>query len=87
MVSDPTNGEWSRLDESPAASAQMIQWHAPETYRLIVAAALNGAAGEIDLLAQNKYHRFGAAHGDEVDRTFIVAYQRAARIVRNHADP
>ena len=52
-----------------------------------VAAALNGAAGEIDLLAQNKYHRFGAAHGDEVDRTFIVAYQRAARIVRNLTPP
>lgn len=27
--------EWTRLDEDPAASMQMIRWHAPETYALL----------------------------------------------------
>lgn len=27
---DPV-GDWSRLDDSPAASAQMVQWYAPQT--------------------------------------------------------
>ena len=41
---DPV-GDWSRLDESPAASAQMIQWYAPKTAAILVAAAplMNGA--------------------------------------------
>jgi hypothetical protein len=32
---DPLDGKWAALDQSPAASAQMIQWHAPQTYALI----------------------------------------------------
>lgn len=35
MSMTPTDSEWGRLDEAPAASAQMIQWYAPETYALI----------------------------------------------------
>lgn len=37
---DPMTGQWERLDESPAASAQMIKWHAPETYFALVESAL-----------------------------------------------
>ena len=31
---DPVT-DWPRLDESPAASAQMIQWHAPATFSTV----------------------------------------------------
>jgi hypothetical protein len=27
--------DWASLDTAPAASARMIQWHAPETYRVL----------------------------------------------------
>lgn len=32
------NADWGRLDESPAASAQMIQWYAPQTFGAVRAA-------------------------------------------------
>lgn len=34
-MADPMNGEWEKLDQSPAASAQMIEWYAPETAKVL----------------------------------------------------
>lgn len=32
---DPIQGDWKRLDQSPPASAQMIEWYAPETAKVL----------------------------------------------------
>lgn len=34
-MTDPMNGDWAKLDQSPAASAQMIEWYAPETAKVL----------------------------------------------------
>lgn len=38
-----TEFDWKALDQSPAASAQMIQWHAPRTYQAICEALISEA--------------------------------------------
>lgn len=45
---DPLDAQWGRLDEAPAASAQMIAWHAPKT-----AAALAGDTTEAEPCAHH----------------------------------
>lgn len=92
-MNDPMNGKWSRLDAAPAASAQMIQWYAPETWALIVAearaAALNEAADAIE--AWRDMHARWADRGELTPsgelraKVRVIAYGRAGRICRDLA--
>lgn len=42
-TTDPA--DWPRLDDSPAASAQMIAWYAPKTAALLAAKAWDDGYG------------------------------------------
>jgi hypothetical protein len=62
--------DWAALDESPAATAQMLQWHAPKTYTLIREQIANNIESLADGMPQGVYANYDKG------------LRRAARIAR-----